>query len=148
MWVVDTVKRKLEPDKNQFSPCSKLSAYLVATQLNRNTIQIICIMLLMNVVRLTERGPAAASEGVPDVPRATDAVGDMVDHLALGIDAAVGGGAGVDTVERLAGEAGRTFRVCGALRPAGHVRVPEIVGNTPTRSSAVSCIADCILSTR
>jgi hypothetical protein len=84
------------------------------------------------------------SEGVSDVVPQTDTVGDVVDHLALSIAATVCLWTGIDTVEVDTGQSGGTLCIGGALRPAGHIGVSEVIRDALTRGGISSPLTESI----
>ena len=90
---------------------------------------------------------AACCEGIPNVISQTDTVGNVVDHLALGIYATVSLGTGVRTVQVYAGQPRWTFCVGGTLWPACNVGIPKVIRDTLTRCCTSPCVADSIAAT-
>lgn len=68
----------------------------------------------------------------------------MVDHLALSIAATVYLRTGMDTVEVDTGQFGGTLCIGGALRPAGHVGVSEVIRDALTRGGISSPLTESI----
>ena len=93
------------------------------------------------------RWEPACAEWIPNVISQTDTVGNVVDHLALGIDATVSLRTGVLTVQVYAGKPGRAFCVGCALWPAGHVRIPKVIRDTLASRSTSPSVADSIAAT-
>ncbi len=87
---------------------------------------------------------AASTEGIADIARHADTVGDVVDHLAVGVCAAVSPRAGVNTLLLLAGLVRGAFVVACALGPAGHVWIPEIARYALASGGCASCLADSV----
>ena len=93
------------------------------------------------------RWEPACAERIPNVISQTDTVGNVVDHLALGIDATVSLRTGVLTVQVYAGKPGRAFCVGCALWPARHVGIPKVIRDTLASRSTSPSVADSIAAT-
>ena len=93
------------------------------------------------------RWESACAERIPNVISQTDTVGNVVDHLALGIDATVSLRTGVLTVQVYARKPGWAFCVGCALWPARHVRIPKVIRDTLASRSTSPSVADSIAAT-
>ena len=91
---------------------------------------------------------ATCCKGIPNVISQTDTVGNVVDHLALGIYATVSLWTGVCTVQVYAGQPRWTFCVGGALWPACHIGIPKVFRDAAARSTTIPCLANSIAATR
>ena len=86
---------------------------------------------------LTYRSQSTGGEGIALISLIAGAGGYVVDDLALGIDAAQTR-ARVHALQVLAGLVRGTVGIDGTLRPAGHIRVAEVVPDTFTGGGSVS----------
>ena len=93
------------------------------------------------------RWESACAERIPNVISQTDTVGNVVDHLALGIDATVSLRTRVLTVQVYARKPGWAFCVGCALWPARHVRIPKVIWDTLASRSTSPSVADSIAAT-
>ena len=89
----------------------------------------------------------ACCEGIPDVISQTYTVGNVVDHLTLGIYATVSLRTRICTVQVYASQPRWTFCIGGALWPARNVWIPVVIGDTLACCCASPCVADSIAAT-
>jgi hypothetical protein len=102
----------------------------------------------IHIVQLSAWRQAAGSEGVAEVVSQTDAVGDVIDHLALGIVATICLRTGVHAVKVDTGKPGGALGVGGALWPTTHVWVAEVIRDALTGSCIAAPVADSVAATR
>ena len=91
---------------------------------------------------------ATCSERVANVVSQANTVGDVVDHLALGIGATVCLRTRVLAVQVDARQTRGTLCVGRALRPASNIRVAEVVRDALAGSSIPSPVTDSIAAAR
>ena len=89
----------------------------------------------------------ACCEGIPNVISQTYTVGNVVDHLALGIYATVSLRTRVCTVQVYASQPRWTFCVGCTLWPACNVGIPKVIWDTLARCCTSPCVADSIAAT-
>lgn len=89
----------------------------------------------------------ACGEGIPNVISQTYTVGNVVDHLALGIYATVCLRTWVCTVQVYAGQPRWAFCVGGTLWPARNVGIPKVIWDTLACCCTSPCVADSIAAT-
>ena len=91
---------------------------------------------------------ATCCEGISNISLYADTVGNMIDHLTLGIDSTIGCWTWVDTMQVLTCFVGWTFCIGCTFRPAGNIGVSKVVWDTLTSSSSSSVLTNSIGSTR
>jgi len=89
----------------------------------------------------------ACGEGIPNVISQTYTVGNVVDHLALGIYATVCLRTWVCTVQVYAGQSRWTFGIGGTLWSARNVGIPKVIWDTLACCCTSPCVADSIAAT-
>ena len=87
-------------------------------------------------------------EGVSNISLYADTVGNMIDHLTLGIDSTIGCWTWVNTMQVLTCFVGWAFCIGCTFRSAGNIRVSKVVWDALTRSRPSSGGANCVTTTR
>lgn len=106
------------------------------------------MIFLESCVELTFRWwETACGEGIPNVISQTYTVGNVVDHLALGIYATVCLRTWVCTVQVYAGQSRWTFGIGGTLWSARNVGIPKVIWDTLACCCTSPCVADSIAAT-